>query len=308
MHDGSDEICPVSQPFDGYLERMLEEVSGTEHLDEFIDTVLQNVLEVQDDTQQYENSVLESIVPNYESYYDEQSSSVLEPVISVPEKKDCGTNTCHFLDIDIEIQNVPFTLESGSKTTVTTIDTETQASPCTKDVSSQTPKIVFGIGVMTDETQLEIPPLRLEVIKDDAKELTFYTGFASFLQLMVCYHFLGPAVTTLRYNAHSCEKEPTFKVRNRSLTPLIEFFLTLCRLRAWLHEQDLAYRFQLSQTTVLRIIVTWVNFLFCKFKKYQYGQAGSQLISTCPIVFVVSIPRPGVLLMPQRFTYKCQLI
>jgi len=37
-------------------------------------------------------------------------------------------------------------------------------------------------------------------------------------------------------------------------------------LRLGLCEQDLAYRFKISQATVSRIIITWINFMFFKFK------------------------------------------
>ena len=42
----------------------------------------------------------------------------------------------------------------------------------------------------------------------------------------------------------------------------MNFFLVLIRLRLGLMEQDLADRFEISQSTVSRIIITWINFLF----------------------------------------------
>ena len=99
---------------------------------------------------------------------------------NISEKKDCGTNTCCFLDVDFGIQNAPFTLETGSQATVVTINAEKQASPLTKNFSSQTPKMVHGVGIMTDDTLVEMIPWRLEIIKVNGKELTFYnTGFTS---------------------------------------------------------------------------------------------------------------------------------
>ena len=32
-------------------------------------------------------------------------------------------------------------------------------------------------------------------------------------------------------------------------------------------EQDLAYRFDISRSTVSRIIIAWINFLYVKFKE-----------------------------------------
>lgn len=50
----------------------------------------------------------------------------------------------------------------------------------------------------------------------------------------------------------------------RALTPLNEFFLILCRLRLGL---DLAYRFSVSQSTVSRVCIMWMNFLFMKLRE-----------------------------------------
>ena len=41
----------------------------------------------------------------------------------------------------------------------------------------------------------------------------------------------------------------------------------LCRLRLGLLEQDLALRFQVSQPSVSRIVTTWINLLYVKFKE-----------------------------------------
>lgn len=55
--------------------------------------------------------------------------------------------------------------------------------------------------------------------------------------------------------------------RPRTLPPIEEFFLVLVRLRLGLLEQDLAYRFNISSTTVSRIFSTWINFLFIKLQE-----------------------------------------
>ena len=47
----------------------------------------------------------------------------------------------------------------------------------------------------------------------------------------------------LCYNKKSVDPEAGFVGRHRALTPMNEFFLTLCHLRLALKEQDLAYRF-----------------------------------------------------------------
>ena len=62
-------------------------------------------------------------------------------------------------------------------------------------------------------------------------------------------------------------KDGCIEGRRRSLSPMNEFFLTLCRIKAGLFEQDLANQFQISQSTVSLIITSWINFIYAKFKE-----------------------------------------
>ena len=135
-----------------------------------------------------------------------------------------ATNTCHYLDEDVGIQNVPFTLETDVQATVIMDDASVQAVVATEDVSTETSKLVVGVGVMTDDLEVDTTPFCLEAIKEDEKAITFYTGFTSYMHLMICFNFLEPAVATLCYNAKEGGKEATFKGRSRSLTPIKEFF------------------------------------------------------------------------------------
>ena len=55
--------------------------------------------------------------------------------------------------------------------------------------------------------------------------------------------------------------------RPRALRPEDEFFLVLVRLHLGLMEQDLADRFEISQSATSRIISIKINFLYFKFKE-----------------------------------------
>ena len=52
--------------------------------------------------------------------------------------------------------------------------------------------------------------------------------------------------------------------RNRTLRPLDEYFLVMCRLRQGFREEDLGHLFQISMSTVSRIFITWINFTYLK--------------------------------------------
>ena len=218
---------------------------------------IENVLEEiqgQQPEVEYEGLALEAIVAEYEMCDDSPGSE--DQCSDILEKIDVATNTYHYLDEDVGIQNAPFTLETDVQATVVMENASVQAVVATEDVGTETSKLVVGVGVITDDLKVDTTPFCLEAIKENEKAITFYTGFTSYLHLMICFNFLGQTVATLCYNAKKAGKEATFRGRSRSLTPLNEFFLILCRLRLGLCEQDLAYRFKISQTTVSHIFIT----------------------------------------------------
>ena len=116
------------------------------------------------------------------------------------------------------------------------------------------------------DQQLTKLKFRLMNIRDDGTQIMFYTGFQSYQAIEAFYHFLGPAAECLCYSSDKTVSSKK-KRRDRSLSPIEELFMTLIRLRVGLMEQDLAYRFGVSQSTVSRIIITWINFLYLELKK-----------------------------------------
>ena len=85
-------------------------------------------------------------------------------------------------------------------------------------------------------------------------------------------------------------------VKHRTLSPLNEFFLTLCRLKRGLSEQDLAYRFQVSQSTVSRILAAWVNFLYQKISEVPIWPSRPQVHLLMPPAFKNYYPNTRVIL------------
>ena len=128
------------------------------------------------------------------------------------------------------------------------------------------------------ESKLKSAQLRISSVEYDDKMIQFYTGFSSYKLLKTCFHFLGPAVENLNYWGQGkdvetnndaldgSDKNSRSKGRHRTLCPIDEFFLVMIRLRLGLLEKDLAYRFGISQSTVSRILITWINFLYLQFQ------------------------------------------
>ena len=76
----------------------------------------------------------------------------------------------------------------------------------------------------------------------------------------------------------------TKKGRATSLRPLDEFLIVMCRLRQGFPEDHLAQLFNVSASTVSRIFITWVNFMFFKFGEIKIWSS-RKLIDTMPKSF-----------------------
>lgn len=116
------------------------------------------------------------------------------------------------------------------------------------------------------------------------EDIAFYTGFPNFATFNTVYEFLSTGTNgeNIRYcsskersfpkrfydeNENETEEpeECTHKGRKRSLEGREEFFLVLCRLRRGFAEKHLAHLFHISQSTVSRIFLSWINDLYLKF-------------------------------------------
>ena len=99
------------------------------------------------------------------------------------------------------------------------------------------------------------------------------------------YHFLLAVKTDkITESDYSESRLLTKKGRARSLRPLDEFFIVTCRLRKGFPEDYLAQLFNVSASTVSRIFVTWVNFVFFKFGQINIWLSG-KVIDTIPESF-----------------------
>ena len=120
----------------------------------------------------------------------------------------------------------------------------------------------------------------IEMFTDGDQGIRFYTSFQTYNHLIICYNFLGDAVNCPG-STSSC---------SRIKTQQNEVFLTLCRLRCGLLEQDLAYRFNISQSTVPRIFTAWINFLHHKFREIPIWPSQDQVRKTIPEQFKHQYP------------------
>ena len=107
-----------------------------------------------------------------------------------------------------------------------------------------------------------------EFFKADEK-VRFYTGLPSYEVLNVVFEHVSPHVTR----------------RTQSLDRFQEFVLVLIKLRLNVPFQDLAYRFNISLTTVSRIFSSWMVVMDAKLSTLVFWPEREQLWNTMPICF-----------------------
>ena len=105
----------------------------------------------------------------------------------------------------------------------------------------------------------------IENIKDDDDEIRRHTNLPDYETFVALYNFVRPK-DGFKLNYKNNKKDNVArdasafrKGRPRTLSDKDELFLTLCRLRKGLHEDDLAERFCISITSVSEIFLTWID-------------------------------------------------
>ena len=159
-----------------------------------------------------------------------------------------------------------------------------QEPPTQKRSTSTAPANIIGPLVSPEAPLLDV--FCVEMYANNNDEIHFYTSFPSYEHFMICFSFLGDAVNHLIYSGSKTDPSRVARSKpQRAITPINEFFMTLCRLRCGLLELDLAFRFKVSQSTVSRILTTWINFLYHKFQEIPIWPSREQVKSQLPTQF-----------------------
>ena len=164
------------------------------------------------------------------------------------------------------------------------------ASAAKRDAETQTEVEELRQQILDLKAKLENAYRRIEALqkqlftvdrfKDDDSSVRFYTGFPNWDTMSAVYNFLNPgvegenitywlsqsnlAVPADFYEDEEKEETSRKRGRSRSLRPIDEFFIVLCRLRQGLPEEHLAHLSRVSVSTISRIFITWINFMFLR--------------------------------------------
>lgn len=139
--------------------------------------------------------------------------------------------------------------------------------------------------------------------------MSFYTGFPNYKVFLATFEYLDPGDNgeNIRYwlsgdkeipseHYHSPPQLGVKRGRPRSLKPQEEFFLTLCRLRQGFAETHLSHLFNVSQATVSRVIISWINFMYLRFGVANIWPSREAVNITMPEDFRKAYPSTRVII------------
>ena len=214
-----------------------------------------------------------------------------------------------------EIETVEETVETENATCNEQRGTSDTDAITKQDVTTQTNEIESTDNSETEMNQqlidlkskLEKANQRIESLqkqmftvdrfRGDDSSIKFYTGFPNWDTFDAVFKYLNPGnegqnisywVSKLNLNVSAAvyegESEELIRKRgrSRSLRPIDEFFAVMCRLRQGFAEEHLAHLFQVSLSTISRIFITWINFMYLKLGQLNIWPTRGEVNETMP--------------------------
>ena len=180
-------------------------------------------------------------------------------------KKECNEIDCSAKNDKLSEDNINATednKENLSDRNVTDGSSQMITSRKCHDMPSQTTDREKAIS---EEAIKAVRKFSIENIKDDDDKIRRHTNLPDYESFIALYNFIR-LKDGFQLNYKNNKKDnvarnaSTFrKGHPRTLSDKDELFLTLCRLRKGLHEDDLAERFCISITSVSEIFLIWID-------------------------------------------------
>ena len=186
-------------------------------------------------------------------------------------------------------------------------DTTDEVATLTATIQ-QLQKTITELSEMLQQTEdaMKKSHFRYENIKDRDDLVKFYTGFPTLLALYE--EILESDAEVMRQWDGKRSKTDYDEVKTGRMCklPLMEqFFMTLVRLRLGLPELDLAQRFNVSQSSVSRITLTWINLMYHSLKEIECFPPWHVVKKYMPEAFKAEYPNTRIILDATEFKVEC---
>ena len=158
------------------------------------------------------------------------------------------------------------------KALVSVVECSRSNSHCT---ATQTELSVMDIGYM-EERSCEVRVVRESVLTREFLEsisskvpdvIKFYTGLPSYPRLTAVFNYVSSSSVE-----NSCSTLPLFQ----------QFLITLMKLRLNVSDQDIAYRFGISQSTVSKNFRKRINIMYVYLKPFIVWPGHEEVLKTMP--------------------------
>ncbi|XP_042145172.1 uncharacterized protein LOC121835246 [Ixodes scapularis] len=147
--------------------------------------------------------------------------------------------------------------------------------------------------------------LSINCFKDRPDDVQTYTGLPNYDAYLSLLQHLNPGSTGENIKMWSTfYSQGSKQGRPRSLPPHDELFLVLVRLRLGLFEKDLAFPFGISTTTVSRLCITWISYLYQHLGHFSLWLTRQEVDEAMPPGFRKKYPTRVIL---DATEIKCQV-
>ena len=129
-------------------------------------------------------------------------------------------------------------------------------------------------------------PLSVEKLRFNSDMFHFYTGLQNYQTFKFVLRTLGDGAYHLIDRSGSKPKLPVEE----------QFLVTLMRLRRYTPFKELAFFFGTNERTISTIFITWINFMYCKWKLLDIWPSKDMVNLYCPADFKRLYPTTRVIL------------
>ena len=180
------------------------------------------------------------------------------------------------------------------------MDAETQTTEPKEGTETSPTQQIVDLESNLERAKRRIESLQnqvftIERFQSSDASIHFYTGFPNWKVFMSVFRYLNPGdmgenITywlSSRKNVSASVYEElaangSKKGRSRSLRPIDEYFLVMCRLRQGFPEEHLSHLFDISTSTVSRIFISWINFMYLRLGQLNIWPTRQVINETMP--------------------------